>query len=77
MKKNKKCGKTYRPIDEKYSLVGVDGNAFAIMGYVFKAMRREGYSREEIEAYYNKATSSDYDNLIMESITMIEKLNEK
>lgn len=26
---------------EKYTLVGVDGNAFSIMGYVLKCMRKE------------------------------------
>lgn len=64
-------------MENKYTLIGVDGNAFAIMGYVSKAMKKEGYSREEIEAYYKRAQSSDYDNLLMESITMIEELNEK
>ena len=27
---------------EKYTLVGVDGNAFAIMGYTANALKREG-----------------------------------
>lgn len=35
----------------KYNLVGIDGNAFSVMGYVRNAMRAEGFSREEIEAY--------------------------
>lgn len=27
---------------DKYSLVGIDGNAFAVMGYVQRALRNEG-----------------------------------
>ena len=62
---------------EKYSLIGVDGNAFAIMGYVVKCMRKEGFSKEEIDSYYKDATSSDYDHLLMVSISMIETCNNK
>lgn len=32
---------------EKFSLVGVDGNAFNIMAYVKTAMREAGFSKEE------------------------------
>ena len=31
-----------------YNLVGVNGNAYSIMGYVAAAMRNEGRSEEEI-----------------------------
>ena len=44
---------------KKYNLVGVDGNAFAVMGYVRNAMRAEGFSRKEIEDYSKDAMSSD------------------
>lgn len=60
---------------EKYTLVGVDGNAYAIMGYVMRAMRREGKSKEEIEAYRYDATKSDYNELICVSCEMLDKLN--
>ena len=36
---------------KKYDLVGVDGNAYSIMGYVTRAMRMEGRTKEDIEAY--------------------------
>ena len=62
---------------EKYSLVGVDGNAYAIMGNVRRWMRREGYSREEQDAYMKDATSSDYNHLLSVSVQMVDKLNEK
>lgn len=36
----------------KYDLVGVDGNAWSVMGYVARAMENEGMSREEVSAYH-------------------------
>ena len=61
----------------KYTLVGIDGNAFAIMGYVRDAMRKEGCSLEEQKAYTEDAMSGDYSHLLRVSMNMIEKLNEK
>lgn len=62
---------------EKYTLVGVNGNAFAIMGYVIKAMKETGKSKEEIDTYQKEAMSSDYDNLISVSVDEIDAINEK
>ena len=61
----------------KYSLVGVDGNAFAVMGYVRKAMRKEGSSKQEIDAYLKKAMSSNYNNLLVTSMDILDKLSKK
>lgn len=60
-----------------YSLVGVDGNAFCVMGYVSKAMKECGKTKEEIDEYLKNAKSSDYNNLLCVSMNMIEKLNEE
>lgn len=60
---------------EKYSLVGVDGNAYAIMGYVSKCMRKEGYHQTRIDKYSKDAMSGDYDHLLKVSIEMIDELN--
>lgn len=46
-----------------YSLVGVDGNAFAIMGYTARALKESGHA-ELVEDMRKRATSGDYDNLI-------------
>ena len=46
-----------------YTLVGVDGNAFAIMGYVRSAMKSVKMTSQDIDAYTKDATSSDYDHL--------------
>lgn len=59
----------------KYSLVGIDGNAFAIMGYTTKCMKRENKSKSEINNYMNKATSSNYDHLVSVSLDIIDDLN--
>ena len=60
-----------------FTLVGVDGNACAIMGYVYRAMRTANISQEEQEAYREDAMSSDYNHLLCVSLDMIDKVNEK
>lgn len=60
----------------KYDLVGVDGNAFAVMGYVLRAMKECKMSKEERSDYQTKAMSGDYDHLLVVSIKMIDKCNE-
>ena len=45
-------------------LIGEDGNAFAIMGRVRSALRKAGYSKEEINNYYEEATSGSYEHLL-------------
>ena len=59
-----------------YTLVGVDGNAFAIMGYVRSAMKSAKMTSQDIDAYTKDATSSDYDHLLVVSCEMIDKVNE-
>lgn len=60
---------------QKYNLVGVDGNAFGVMGYVIRAMKREGYSQEAIAKYRNEAMSGDYNNLLAVSAKAIDDIN--
>lgn len=45
-------------------LTGQDGNAFAVMGTVSKAMRKAGISPDAVTEYMNEAMSGDYDNLL-------------
>ena len=45
-------------------LTGEDGNAFAIMGTVAKALQKAGFSQEHIDKYYEESSSGDCDNLI-------------
>lgn len=60
---------------EEYTLVGQDGNAYNIMAYVAHAMKQEKRHPNEIDAYIFRAMSSNYDNLIYESMMMISELN--
>ena len=64
-------------LNGRYTLVGVDGNAFAIMGYTAKAMRRAGFTKEEIEQMYKEAEASDYNHLICVCDGYIDKVNER
>jgi len=65
MGKRKLLGEKEMPkFDVDVQLVGRDGNAFAIMGAVSKALRRAGATAEEIAKYREESTSGDYDNLL-------------
>lgn len=46
------------------SLVGLDGNAFSIMGYFTRCAKAAGWSREDILKVRAEATSRDYDYLV-------------
>ncbi len=46
-----------------YSLIGVDGNAFAIMGYTARALKQTGH-RDLVDEMHKRATAGDYYNLI-------------
>ena len=59
-----------------FTLVGVDGNAFSIMGYVRSAMKRAQMTSQDIDAYTKDATSSDYNHLLVVSCEMIDKVND-
>lgn len=58
-----------------YSLVGIDGNAISILGYVSRAMKENGYSKEAIETYTGEALSGNYDELLALSVAAIDKIN--
>jgi hypothetical protein len=64
-------------MEERYTLVGVDGNAFSVIGYVRRAMKERHKTKEEIDAYTKDAMSSNYVHLVNTSIDMIDKLNEE
>ena len=63
--------------EEKYTLIGVDGNAFSVMGYVCNAMKQEGKTKEQIDAYLTDAKSNDYYHLLAVSHVTLEALNEE
>lgn len=46
------------------NLVGVDGNAYAIMGVFERQAKREYWTKEEIDEVLTEAQSDDYDHLV-------------
>ena len=53
-------------------LIGQDGNAFAIMGNIKRALKRAGADKEYIDEYIKEATSSDYNHLLAVSMKYVE-----
>ena len=60
----------------KYTLVGVNGNAYSIMGYTSRALRNEGLENL-VEDMLTQAKSGDYDNLLCVCDEYVDKANEK
>jgi len=56
----------------KVTLVGGDGNAFAILGKVMKALQCAGVAKEEINAFLKEAKSGDYDHLLATCMKMVD-----
>ena len=56
----------------KVKLVGEDGNAFYILGRVRNALRRNGESKEFIEAFTKEATSGNYYHLLATVMEVVE-----
>ncbi len=54
-----KIGKTVN-----LELIGVDGNAYAIMGLFSRQARREGWTQDEIDLVLEEAKSGDYNHLL-------------
>jgi hypothetical protein len=58
--------------DIHVKLVGHDGNAFAIMGKVSEALRKNGVPKEEIDAYLKESMSDDYDHLLRTAVRWVD-----
>lgn len=52
-------------------LVGHDGNAFAIMARVSRAMRKADVPKEEVDAFIAECMSGDYDHLLQTCIKTV------
>lgn len=57
----------------KMTLVGLDGNAFVLLGTFKRAARRQGWSSEEIDMVINKCKEGNYDDLICNLMAHIEE----
>jgi hypothetical protein len=56
----------------KVRLVGVDGNAFMLIGVCRQAGKRAGYTPEQITAFQEEAMSGDYDHVIQTCMDWFE-----
>jgi len=61
----------------KLELVGLDSNAFSIMGAFSKAARRQGWVQGEIDKVINECMTGDYDHLLQVLITHTESPDEE
>jgi len=53
-------------------LTEVDGNSFAILGAVKRALTRAGADKEYISKYLKEAMAADYDNLLVVSMKYVD-----
>jgi len=53
-------------------LTGRDGNAFAILGAVTKAMREAGVDKDERDEFIAEATAGDYDHLLATAMNWVD-----
>jgi hypothetical protein len=59
------------------SLAGVDKNAFRILAFVRREMRKAGYNMDKIEEYTRWAKAREYTNLLLRvSTQQVDALNE-
>lgn len=54
------------------NLVGIDSNAFIIMGAFSKQAKKEGWTKEEIDEVMKEAKGGDYDHLLQTFIGVCE-----
>lgn len=58
--------------DIEVQLTGNDGNAFAVMAQVNRALRNAGATPEELDQYQQESMSGDYDNLLRVAMKWVE-----
>lgn len=57
----------------KLQLVGLDGNAFSILGAFKSAARQQGRPKEEIDKVIKEAMSGDYNHLLYTIMDNVEE----
>lgn len=58
--------------DVHVQLTGKDGNAFAILGNVKRAMAEAKVPKAEVGAFIAEATSGDYDHLLQTCVKWVD-----
>ena len=54
------------------TLIGVDGNVFAVLVYTDRQLERAGWPREDIKQVMDKAMSGDYNNALVTCMSVLE-----
>ena len=63
---------TPRYPDVTVQLVGEDGNAFAVLGCVQRALRRAHVADEQVQQFFAEATAGDYDHLLATAMEWVD-----
>lgn len=58
--------------DVRVRLTGTDGNAFAILGRVQRALSDAGVEPEDLAEFHREATAGDYDHLLRTVLATVE-----
>ena len=53
-------------------LTGMDGNAFAVMGRVVAALRKDGQPDSVVSEFLAEAQSGDYDNVLVTCMKWVD-----
>ena len=53
-------------------LIGTDGNAFSILGLCQRALRKEGWNKDQVGAFVEEATSGDYDKVLATAMKYLD-----
>lgn len=56
----------------KVRLTGKDGNAFAVLGKMQKALVKGGAPKKEVDAFFTEATGGDYNRLLQTCMKWVE-----
>lgn len=60
--------------DIDVQLTGEDGNAFNILGRVQRGIRKAGGTPEDEQAFWDEATSDDYDKVLQTAMKYVNVL---
>ena len=61
----------------RMNLVGLDGNAFSLMGAFSRNARRQGWTKQEIDSVIEKCMSGDYNKLLCVLMENTEEIEEE
>lgn len=56
------------------NLVGLDGNAFVLMGTFQRNARRQGWSKQEVDTVIKECMSGDYNHLLVTLVAHTEEV---